>query len=109
MTLFLVLISILLVNVFFGYWRSNTKKLTLQWIMAIHVPVPIAIGLRLLFLSWSWIMVPVFVATFFSGQYIGGVTRRWLAKLQLIRLSSCLVLDIVGVMRQRRTNSKPAS
>lgn len=100
MTLFLVLIADLLVNVFFGYWRSNTKRFTLQWIMAIHVPVPIAIELRLLFLGWSWIMVPVFVATFFAGQYIGGMTRRWLIKLHPKRLSSSLVMDIVRVIRQ---------
>ena len=97
MNLFLVLASIFLINIFFGYWRSNTRRFTLQWLMAVHIPVPLAIGLRLLLLGWNWIMLPVFVVTFFAGQYTGGVARRWLAKLLPVQLSSCLVMDLVGI------------
>ncbi|RLC63529.1 MAG: hypothetical protein DRI01_05045 [Chloroflexi bacterium] len=95
MTLFLVLISIFVVNIFFGYWRSNTKRLSAQWIMAVHIPVPLAIGLRLLLLGWSWVMLPVFVATFLAGQYMGGRIRQYLLKQRPMRLSSCLVMDML--------------
>lgn len=100
MRIFLVLISIFIVNVFFGYWRSNTKKFTLQWILAIHIPVPLAIGLRLLFLGWSWIMVPIFVATFFAGQYMGGMIRHLLLTRQNRILTSSLAIDIIKIFWQ---------
>jgi len=93
--LFLVLISIFVVNIFFGYWRSNTRRFSVQWIMAVHIPVPLAIGLRLLLLGWSWVTLPVFVATFFAGQYMGGRIRQYLAKWRPMRLSSCLVMDML--------------
>ena len=97
MTLFLILVTMFLVNILFGYWRANTRKFSIQWIMAIHIPVPLAIGLRLWLLGWSWPMLPLFIATFFTGQYAGGKLRNYLAKRQL-HLSSCLVMDLVRML-----------
>ncbi len=94
MTLFLVLAAIFLVNIFFGYWRSNTERFSIQWIMAIHIPVPVAIGLRLSLLDWNWAMLPLLAAAFAAGQYTGGKLRQYLARWQWMRLSSCLVMDI---------------
>ena len=71
---------ILLINIPFGYWRANTRRFSWQWILGVHVPVPIAIGLRLLLLGWMWLLVPVFVAAYSIGQFIGGRLRRLLAK-----------------------------
>jgi hypothetical protein len=99
-TLILVLIAVFMINIVFGYWRSNTRKFAPQWFMAVHIPVPLSIGLRLWFLGWSWIILPLFVATFFIGQYIGGMIRRLLKRLYPQRLSSFLVLDIVRAIRQ---------
>jgi hypothetical protein len=73
----------------FGYWRVNTRRFSLQWVAAIHIPVPLAIGLRLLLLGWNWILLPVFVADFAAGQYIGGLVREQLSKQGRIN-SSCL-------------------
>ncbi len=98
MTMLLVLICIFLINIPFGYWRSNTKTLSIQWIMAIHIPVPIAIGLRLALLSWSWILFPAFVAVFAAGQYTGGEIRHHLEKRQHLQMSSCLVMDLVKAL-----------
>jgi len=95
MTLFLALVSIFLVNIFFGYWRSNTRIFSIQWIMAVHIPVLVAIGLRLSLLGWSWAMFPVFVAAFAAGQYVGGKIRQRLMKRRQRRFSSCLVMDLV--------------
>ena len=97
MTLFLILATIFLVNILFGYWRANTRRFSIQWVMAIHIPVPLAIGLRLWLLGWSWVMLPLFVLTFFTGQYAGGRLRSYLAKRQF-HLSSCLVMDLVRML-----------
>jgi len=98
MILSLVLISIFLVNIFFGYWRSNTKRFSIQWVLAIHIPVPLAIGLRLSLLGWSWAMLPAFVAAFAAGQYTGDRVRHRIEKSQWIQPSSCLVMDLARIL-----------
>jgi hypothetical protein len=95
-----VLLTVFALNIVFGYWRSNTRRFALQWFMAVHIPVPLSIGLRVWFLGWSWFIVRLFVAAFFAGQYIGGMTRRHLNKLHPGCLGSFLLLDVVKVIRQ---------
>ncbi len=87
-----ILSSVAFINVFFGYWRSNVRRLSPQWLLAVHIPVPIAIALRLIFLGWSWVLLPAFVAAFAIGQFGGGQIRRLLKKAQ-VRLTSCLPVD----------------
>ena len=101
MITFWVVISIILVNIIFGYWRSNTRKFSWQWIAAIHVPVPIAIVLRLSFLGWNWLMLPVFVVAFAAGQYSGGKVRPWLRKYTG-SLSSFLIADLYLLITSRK-------
>ncbi len=88
-----VLSSVALINVFFGYWRSNVKKLSFPWILAVHIPVPISIALRLAFLGWSWLLLPAFVAAFAIGQFSGGQLRRLLKKAR-VQLTSFLATDV---------------
>jgi len=96
LTLLLVALFIFAVNIFFGYWRTNTRRLSWQWFLAIHIPVPIAISLRLWLLDgFSWATLPLFVAVFFAGQFAGSRLRCWLDEHSRERLSSCLVMDIV--------------
>ena len=65
-----------LVNLPFGYWRGGLRKLSPAWFVAIHAPVPIVIGLRfLLGLPFRWAVLPLFVAAYFGGQYVGSRTR----------------------------------
>lgn len=67
---------ILLVNLPFGFWRAGVRKFSLPWFFAVHVPVPIAVGLRFLVgLGWRLGALPVFVAAFFGGQFLGGRLR----------------------------------
>jgi hypothetical protein len=87
-----ILSSVAFINGFFGYWRSNVRRLSPQWLLAIHIPVPIAIALRLVFLGWSWVLLPAFVAAFAIGQFGGGQVRRLLRRAQ-VRLTSFLPLD----------------
>jgi hypothetical protein len=91
--------AILLINIIFGYWRANTRKLSPQWIMAIHIPVPIAIGLRFLLLGWNWPLIPVFVAVFAAGQFTGSGIRKRFLKQDRVPLSSWLIGDMVKLVR----------
>ena len=91
-----VLIFIFLLNIIFGYWRANTRKFSLPWILAIHVPVPIAIAARLIFLGWNWVLVPAFVGAFAAGQYAGAKIRGTLSHYAY-PLSSFLLLDLVRI------------
>ena len=104
MKLALVLAAIIIINLFFGYWRSNTKKLSLRWIMAVHIPVPVAIGLRLVFLGWSWPLLPAFVGAYTLGQFTGGRLRRLPAKRKNTQLGSFLPKDLILVLGTEREN-----
>lgn len=92
------IIAIFLVNIFFGYWRANTRKFSPQWIAAIHVPVPIAIGIRFLLLGWNWALIPIFVVDFFLGQFTGSKIRAWLVKQQRVPLTSSLITDVIKLL-----------
>ncbi len=100
-----ILSSVAFINIFFGYWRSNVRRLSPQWLLAVHIPVPIAIGLRLGFLGWSWVLLPAFVAAFFLGQFGGSQIRKLLKKAR-IQLSSFLVLDLFRVTAKLRRDSQ---
>ena len=94
----LLLGSVLLINIPFGYWRANSRRFSWQWILAVHIPVTITIGLRFLFLGWMWLLVPAFVAVYSIGQFVGGRLRGQLAK-RGTQLSSWLMLDLVRILR----------
>ena len=67
---------VLAVNLPFGYWRFGTRKLSLSWFLAIHLPVALAIGLRLLLdVHFLWITLPLYVGAFVTGQTAGGRIR----------------------------------
>ncbi len=80
MDLLLVAVLIFLINTFFGYWRSSTRRFSVQWLMAIHIPVALAIVARLLLLEWDWATVPIFVAAFIAGQYAGSIIKSYLVE-----------------------------
>ena len=68
---------IVLLNLPFGYWRAGTRRFSLPWFLAVHVPVPIAVSLRLAVgMGWRLGALPVFVGAFFAGQFLGGGVRR---------------------------------
>lgn len=68
---------ILLMNLPFGYWRAGVAKLSPSWFVAIHVPVVLAIGIRLLLgVGFRLATLPLYVAAFAGGQWLGGKGRR---------------------------------
>ena len=71
---------VFLFNLPFGYWREGTRKFSLQWFLAVHVPVPLVIGLRLVSgIGWQMATFPVLLGAFFGGQFLGGQFRRIIA------------------------------
>jgi len=76
-TLGIMALLVLALNVPFGFWRAGTKRFTLPWFLAIHLPVPMAVGLRLAAgVGWRLATLPLFVGAFFAGQFLGGKCRR---------------------------------
>lgn len=63
-----------LINLPFGMWRSRAKIRgdKLSWFLAIHAPVPAVFAARMLAGAGIY-MIPLFVASFFLGQYTGGL------------------------------------
>lgn len=80
---------ILLVNLPFGFWRAGVRKFTLPWFLAVHIPVPLAVGLRILAgLGWRLGALPVFIAAFLGGQFLGGRLRALYQRRRLAGPSS---------------------
>jgi hypothetical protein len=72
-SLFEVALAVVVLNIPFGFWRHGTRRFTLPWFLAVHLPVPVVISLRLLStLGWRFATFPVLVASFFFGQFLGG-------------------------------------
>ncbi len=72
-----VALLILVLNIPFGWWREGTRKFSLSWFLAIHVPVPAVVALRLgAGIPFRFTTIPILVAAFFGGQTIGARMRR---------------------------------
>jgi hypothetical protein len=64
------------VNVPFGWWRQSVRKFSPLWFVAVHAAVPLIIAARLLTeYGWHWSQVPVLVAAYFGGQWVGARGR----------------------------------
>jgi hypothetical protein len=75
--LLLLLIGIFAVNVPCGYWREGVRKFSPAWFVAVHAPVPLVILMRLLAgIKWSFAILPLLVAAYFGGQWVGARYRR---------------------------------
>lgn len=63
-----------LLNLPFGYYRAGTRKLSWQWLAAVHFPVLLIIVARLVS-GVSWRAIPFIVAADLAGQLLGGMLR----------------------------------
>lgn len=69
-------IFVFILNIPFGYWRSNTLRFSRDWYLAIHIPVLPIIVLRVfLDLGWSWQSYALLLPAFFLGQIMGHLVR----------------------------------
>ncbi len=87
-----------LVNLPFGYWRRVTRKLSKEWFLAVHSPVPLVFLTRVL-AGVSLSHIPLFIASFFLGQFTGGRIRVALEQ-RYQQLSRCLFADLGKIMRK---------
>jgi hypothetical protein len=71
-----IALLILLINLPFGYWRAGVPRLSPAWFLAIHLPVILAIGIRILLgMGFRLVTLPLYVAAFAGGQWLGGRGR----------------------------------
>jgi hypothetical protein len=97
MNILSVALIVFLLNLPFGYWRANEKKLSPRWFLSIHAPVPFVIAVRVLSgLGWQFITFPIMVGAFFGGQFAGGRLHRMRSSRSGARVSSCLVRDLLN-------------
>ncbi len=96
MNILSVAFIVFILNLPFGYWRANEKKLSPRWFLSIHAPVPLVIIIRMLSgLGWQFITFPIMIGAFFGGQFAGGKLHRLRSYRSGARVSSCLVLDLL--------------
>jgi hypothetical protein len=94
-TLLLISLLVFLINIPFGYWRSNVRAFSLQWFLAIHIPVPFIILLRIVSeVGFAWYTYLFLVAAFFLGQKTGSVIMRRTHRF-CQHASSCMVMDLL--------------
>jgi hypothetical protein len=96
MKILLAALFVLLLNIPFGYWRTNVKRFSLEWVFAIHFPVPFIIAFRIFAeLGWEFYTFPILISSFFLGQFIGGKIFSYRKSLEKLPLTSCLIWDLV--------------
>jgi hypothetical protein len=100
MMLIAVILAVFVLNLPFGYWRSNTRKFSLPWVLAVHLPVPGVIALRLFSgLGYGLYTYPLLIGAFFAGQYAGARLRSWMHEHSRIDATGCLVMDLYHSLR----------
>ena len=67
--------AIVAINLPLGWWRAGARKFSPAWFVAVHAAVPLVVLLRWWTeLPFSWARLPLFVAAYFAGQWLGA---RW--------------------------------
>ena len=95
----LIIILVYIINVPFGYWRSNVKTFSLQWFLAIHIPVPFIIALRIVSgIGFAWYTYVFLVSAYFLGQQTGSLLIKKINR-SCHNISSCLVMDLLRCIR----------
>jgi hypothetical protein len=78
-SVWIVALLVFVLNIPFGFWRARVQKLSLQWILAVHLPVLVVIAFRIFAgLGWHLVTFPILIGAFFGGQLAGGRLRRLL-------------------------------
>lgn len=66
----------LLLNLPFGYWRAGCRRLSATWFAAVHLPIILVLVARLLLgVAFRLSSLPLYVAAFCVGQFLGGRLR----------------------------------
>lgn len=75
MSIIELMLVVFLINLPFGYWRSNAPRFSRNWMMAVHIPVPFVFLLRI-FSGIGWKVIPLLMLSFAAGQFTGGKLRK---------------------------------
>jgi hypothetical protein len=71
------------INLPFGAYRVTVRRLSLQWLLAIHLPIPFIVIMRLSF-GLGWWFVPFMVGSAVTGQLLGSwLLHQWRARRSL--------------------------
>jgi len=70
-----LMLIVFLINIPFGYIRSNAAKFSRKWMMAVHIHVPFIFLLRI-FSGFNWTVIPLLVLSDVAGQIAGGKLRK---------------------------------
>lgn len=70
--LFVFILLAVALNIPFGSYRLLTRKFSLAWWLAIHLPIPIIILLRKVAFNLPLWVIPISIASAFVGQIYGG-------------------------------------
>jgi hypothetical protein len=76
MRLLEVMVVVVLVTLPFGFWRAYTRKFSLRWFLAIHLPVPLVFLARFE-AHLSYYFIPFTCTAFLVGQFAGGKAGHW--------------------------------
>ncbi len=109
MTITLVALFILIFNIPFGYWRANTRKFSIQWMLAIHIPVPVNILLKKYTeIGFSWYTFIILLIAFFLGQFIGHRFSVSCRNKDTVKITSFMFIDVYRMMIEKvgRVNSE---
>ncbi len=97
----IISLIIFLINIPFGYWRSNVKKFSLQWFLAVHLPIPFIVILRIYSnIGFAWYTYPFLIGSFFLGHRAGGYLLKRL-KQRCEAVSSFIFADLIRCHKHR--------
>lgn len=74
-----VLAAVVLVTLPFGFYRAYTRKLSVRWFLAIHLPVPLVFLARFE-AHLSYTFIPFTCLAFTIAQILGSGVGRWWIK-----------------------------
>jgi len=91
---------VFLFNLPFGYWRINVTKLSLQWILAIHIPVALIIVLRIFTsVGFAWYTYVFMLTAFLLGQKMGALIHNHMRRI-CGKTTSCFFMDLTRCSRE---------
>ena len=69
---------VVLLNLPLGYLRAGVKKFSVRWFIAVHAAIPLVALLRFAMgVDWRLVTLPLFVAAYALGHFLGGEYRGW--------------------------------
>ena len=83
MRIVVLLAAVVLVTLPFGFYRAYTRKFSVRWFLAIHIPVVLDFLIRIQ-LHLSYTVIPFTIVVFAVAQIVGSRVGRWWIKRRLV-------------------------